>query len=43
MSEVQNSGRKGYCLMYFLVFLFLFLFLLVWIYNHNSVGVPGAN
>ncbi len=43
MSEVQNSGKKGYCLMYFLISLFLFLFLLVWIYNRNRMGVPGIN
>lgn len=40
MSEVQNAGRKGYCLMYFLIFLFLFILLVVWIYNRNTAEVP---
>lgn len=40
MSEIQNVGRKGYCLMYFLIFLFLFIVLIIWIYNRNQSGVP---
>ncbi len=40
MSEIQNVGRKGYCLMYLIIFIFLFVMLLVWIYNRNQAGVP---
>ncbi len=35
MSEVENAGRKGYCLMFFLVFLFLFVILILYVYNYN--------
>ncbi len=43
MSEIENVGRKGYCLMYFLIFLFLFIMLLVWIYQRNFADVPVVN
>ncbi len=35
MSEVENAGRKGYCLMYFFIFLLLFVILVVGIYQYN--------
>lgn len=35
MSEVKNAGKKGYCLMYFLILLFLFAVLVVSIYKYN--------
>jgi len=35
MSEIQNAGKKGYCLLYFFIFLLLFIALVVWIYNGN--------
>lgn len=36
MSEIENVGKKGYCMLYFFLFLILFIFLVVWIYNRNS-------
>ncbi len=35
MSEVTNAGKKGYCLMYFLIALFLFIILWTAIYKYN--------
>lgn len=35
MSEIENAGTKGYCLMYFFIALFLFVVLVVSIYNAN--------
>lgn len=35
MSEVENAGRKGFCLMYFFIFFFLFLILVISIYYRN--------
>lgn len=35
MSEVENAGRKGYCLMYFFIFLLLFVILVVGVYQYN--------
>lgn len=35
MSEIENAGRKGYCLMWFFIFLLLFVILVVAIYNYN--------
>ena len=35
MSDIENAGRKGYCLLYFIVFLFLFILLLVYLYRYN--------
>ncbi len=37
MSQIENSGRKGYCMLYFFLFFFLFIALVVSIYNTNSV------
>ncbi len=31
------TGKKGYCIMYFFIFLILFTLLVVMIYNRNSV------
>lgn len=41
MAEVENAGRKGYCLMFGLIGLFLFVILLVYIYNYNGKFLPG--
>lgn len=41
MSEIKNAGGKGYCLMYFFIFLLLFIILVVSIYMMNSNGLPG--
>jgi hypothetical protein len=35
MSEIENAGRKGYCLMWFIIFLLLFVILVVAVYNYN--------
>lgn len=35
MSEIENAGRKGYCLMWFFIFLLLFVILVVAVYNYN--------
>ena len=35
MSEIQNAGRKGYCLLYFFIFMLLFVILVVGIYQYN--------
>lgn len=35
MSEVENAGSKGYCLMYFFIFLLLFVVLVVGVYYYN--------
>lgn len=35
MSEIENVGRKGYCLMWFFIFLLLFVILVVAIYKYN--------
>jgi hypothetical protein len=39
MSEIENVGKKGYCLMYFAIGLLLFVLLVVWIYNRNMSGL----
>lgn len=36
MSEIENAGNKGYCLMWFFIFLFLFVILVVGIYQYNG-------
>lgn len=41
MSEIKNAGRKGYCLMYFFIFLLLFIILVVAVYQLNFKGLPG--
>jgi len=40
MSEIQNVGKKGYCLLSFFIFFFLFIFLVVYLYQRNFSGVP---
>ncbi len=40
MSEIQKAGEKGYCLMYFFIFLLLFIILVVGIYNANFKFLP---
>ena len=36
MDHIENEGRKGYCLLYFFVFLILFIGLWAWIYYSNT-------
>lgn len=40
MSEVENAGQKGYCLLYFFIFFVLVMAFLVYLYQRNSVGLP---
>lgn len=40
MSEIQNVGKKGYCMLTFFVLLLLFVFLVVYLYQRNLTGVP---
>jgi hypothetical protein len=40
MSEVENAGRKGYCVMYFFIFFLLFVAMLVYLYNRNADLLP---
>ncbi len=35
MSEIQNVGRKGYCLMFAIIGFLLFIILVVYVYNYN--------
>ncbi len=35
MSEVQNAGSKGYCLMWFIISLLLFAILVIAVYQYN--------
>lgn len=35
MSEIENAGSKGYCLMWFFIFLLLFVILVVGVYQYN--------
>lgn len=35
--DIQNAGRKGYCLMYFAIGFLLFICLVVWVYRKNLV------
>ncbi len=37
MSQIENSGRKGYCMLYFFLFFFLFLVLVISLYQKNGV------
>lgn len=39
MSEIENAGSKGYCLMYFFIFFLLFIMLVVYIYTSNQNGL----
>lgn len=42
MSDIVNAGKKGYCLLYFFIFLLLFVALVVGIYNYNfKFLLPG--
>ncbi len=36
MEKIENEGKKGYCLLYFIVFIILFIILWAWIYYSNS-------
>lgn len=40
MSEIENAGQKGYCLLYFFIFFFFFVILLIYLYQRNFAGVP---
>jgi hypothetical protein len=40
MSDIENSGRKGYCMLYFFIFFLLFIAFLVYLYNGNNNGLP---
>jgi len=42
MSEVENAGRKGYCLMFGIIGFLLFLILVVYIYNYNFRLLGGS-
>ncbi len=35
MEHIENEGKKGYCLLYFILFIILFIILWAWIYNSN--------
>lgn len=35
MSDITNAGKKGYCLLYFFIFLLLFIILWVAVYKYN--------
>jgi len=41
MADVQNAGRKGYCLMFGIIGLLLFVILIVYVYNYNFKFIPG--
>jgi hypothetical protein len=41
MSEVQNAGKKGYCLLYLFLFLLLFVILVVSVYYYNQKFLPA--
>jgi hypothetical protein len=40
MSEIENVGRKGYCVLYFFIFFMLFMAMLVYLYNRNADLLP---
>lgn len=40
MAEIENVGKKGFCLMYLIVGIILFVILVIWIYNINFADVP---
>lgn len=40
MSDIQNVGRKGYCMLYFFIFMLLFVILVVAIYKYNGKFLP---
>ena len=35
MADVQNAGRKGYCLLIGFIGILLFVSLVVYVYNYN--------
>ncbi len=35
MDHIENEGKKGYCLLYFIVSLVLFIALWAWVYYSN--------
>jgi len=35
MSDVQNAGRKGYCLMYFIIGFLLLIITIIAVYQMN--------
>ena len=41
MSDVKNSGGKGYCLMTMLIGLFLFVVLVLYVYSYNGKFLPS--
>jgi len=41
MSDVKNSGGKGYCLMTLLIALFLFVALVLYVYFYNGKFLPA--
>jgi len=42
MSEVENAGQKGYCLLYFFIFFVLLMAFLIYLYQRNFSGLPLA-
>lgn len=36
MDHIENEGKKGYCLLYFFLFIILFIILWAWIYYSNT-------
>ncbi|MDZ4679529.1 MAG: hypothetical protein SH848_00170 [Saprospiraceae bacterium] len=36
MSDIQNVGRKGYCMLYFFLFFLLFTVLVIAVYKYNG-------
>jgi len=36
MSDVQNAGKKGYCMLYLFLFFFLFTILVIAVYKYNG-------
>lgn len=36
MSDIQNVGKKGYCMLYFFIFFLLFIILVVSVYKYNG-------
>mgnify|MGYP001305508522 CR=1 FL=1 len=35
MDDIKNVGKKGYCFLYFFIFLFGLIALLVYVYRQN--------
>jgi len=36
MSDIQNVGKKGYCMLYFFIFFLLFIVLVISVYKYNG-------